>query len=277
MKSTETFSEWKGKASFIDDLRSLTRDTLIRGLAIGRHPHQTNNWIRFPYYHHVFLDERKGFARQIRYLKSVGEFITIEDAISLINSEDQIDGRYFCLTFDDGLKSCWTGAVPILVELNVSATFYVITGLVGKSFNPDDNVSRNTLGFKGINTALEFIDWNECRSMSQNGMTIGSHTENHFHLNNLPDNKVRNEMLNSKVKIEYELGTECRHFCAPYGNLTDNELKQLGNLACSLGYVSFATGTRGANKNGDSAFALKRDHLLSNWGIHQLKYFFSRR
>lgn len=276
MKPTETFSQWKGNSHLRNDLRSAIRDTLIRGLAIGQHPEETNNWIRFPYYHHVFLDERKGFARQIRYLKSVGEFISIEDAITLIRSENQIDGRYFCVTFDDGLKSCWTGAVPILVELNVPATFYVITALVGKSFDPDHEVSRNTLGFKGINTVLEFIDWNECRSMSQCGMTIGSHTENHFHLNNLPDNEVRNEMINSKVKIEHELGTECRHFCAPYGNLTDHDLKQLGKLAKSLGYVSFATGKRGPNKMGDSAFRLKRDHLLSNWGIHQLKYFFSR-
>lgn len=276
MRATETFSEWKGKTSFIDVLRSVIRDILIRGLAIGRDPCQTNNWIRFPYYHHVFLDERKGFDRQIRYLKSIGEFINIDDATSLINSKNQIDGRYFCLTFDDGLKSCWTGAVPILVELNVPATFYVITALVGKSFDPDHNVSRNILGFRGINTNLEFIDWDQCRSMSQNGMTIGSHTENHFHLNKLPDDKVLNEMLNSKMKIEKELGTECHHFCAPYGNLTGNELEHFGNLARSLGYLSFATGTRGPNKIGDSAFALKRDHLLSNWGTHQLKYFFSR-
>jgi len=80
----------------------------------------------------------------------------------------------------------------------------------------------------------------------------------------------------SKLEIETHMGIDCEHFCAPYGLPgEDFYLKRDGQLAQEIGYRSFATGCRGANKKGDSSLALKRDHLLANWDIPQLRYFFS--
>jgi hypothetical protein len=48
------------------------------------------------------------------------------------------------------------------------------------------------------------------------------------------------------------------------------------SLAREAGYASFASGVRGGMAAGGDPFLLKRDHLLANWGEHQLRYFLSR-
>ena len=109
------------------------------------------------------------------------------------------------------------------------------------------------------------------------GRSIGSHGQKHLRLLSLNKKKRRDELMYSKAEIERELGMPCDHFCAPYGvPSVDFDLDREGGLSEELGYQSFATGARGANREGDSPFALKRDHLLAGWGDYQLQYFFSR-
>ena len=67
----------------------------------------------------------KGFERQIRYLKNFGEFIELNDATNLLNSGEEIKGRYFCLTFDDGYSSDIEIVLPELQEINAAATFFI--------------------------------------------------------------------------------------------------------------------------------------------------------
>ncbi|MBT7356342.1 MAG: hypothetical protein HN809_08080, partial [Rhodospirillaceae bacterium] len=79
-------------------LRERLRNSAVLALSIGRSISRTGGWVRFPYYHHVFDDERAGFARQLDYLSRFGEFISISDAVALLESGETIDGRYFCIT-----------------------------------------------------------------------------------------------------------------------------------------------------------------------------------
>jgi hypothetical protein len=51
-------------------LRDAARTTAIAALSTSRDPKRTSGWIRFPYYHHVFDDERQGFARHLRSFKN---------------------------------------------------------------------------------------------------------------------------------------------------------------------------------------------------------------
>src|SRR5438105_6196996 len=73
------------------------------------------DWIYFPLYHFILDDERRGFDRHLRYMRRRGEFISIDDAVAAMSNPAGIGGRYFCVTFDDGVKNCLTNAVPILV------------------------------------------------------------------------------------------------------------------------------------------------------------------
>ena len=78
------------------------RNLAIAVQSINRNINNTNKLIRMFFYHHIFDDEKLGFERQLKYIKNFGEFISIDDLASMVQGNEPIDGRYFCLSFDDG-------------------------------------------------------------------------------------------------------------------------------------------------------------------------------
>ncbi len=268
----QTWEEVISHQSPIECLRMTARDFAIFSLSLNRSIAHSRNWIRFPYYHHVFEDERHGFARQMDYLKNFGDFISLDQAIFLLDEGKPIDGRYFCITFDDGIKCCYDGAVPILVERDIPAAFFIVTDYTALS--PDDRV-RHPL-HKGSCYAFEYLTWPECCEMIEAGMTIGSHTCSHVRLIDLEADDVRSQMQESKRAIEEKIGMECKHFACPWGGAgKDFQPRRDVDIAKEIGYKSFLTTRRGKNEKGCSSFAIKRDNMFANWGNYQLRYFLS--
>jgi len=66
------------------------------------------------------------FENQILCLKKNYKVITLEEAIKKAN-QNNIDGKYACITFDDGDKSI-INAMNILEKYNVPATFFINSG-----------------------------------------------------------------------------------------------------------------------------------------------------
>ena len=274
MKPIRTYAEFRTYSGNSGRLRAIARDAAVTALSIGRNIMGSSGWIRFPYYHHVFDDERHGFTRQLNYLRRFGEFISLDDAVGLLNSGAKIDGRYFCITFDDGFKNCLTNAVPILLDKGVTAVFFMTTGYIDCDPEKDE---KKLLEFFDYGTILmEFLSWQNCRDMAAAGMTIGSHTVNHARLAKLNDKEVMVELTKSKEMIENNLGQVCNHFCSPFGIPNhDYNVERDPKLVRASGYKSMSTTERGATRPGDSPYQLCRDHILANWGHHQLRYFFS--
>lgn len=255
-------------------LREVCRDTVVCSLGILSRFKQSGS-LRFPYYHHVYDDEREGFVRQLRFLSGCGEFISLDSAITMLESGVKLDGHYFCITFDDGLAGC-RNAVEILGERHIPATFYVTTDFLGRQLAPND-ADAARFGFKGTDCTLDFLSWDDCRRMVAAGMTIGSHTCSHAKLAECDDARAEIEMTRSKARIETETGTPCLHFCAPWGKPDQHYRSDRDPaLAQRLGYRSFASGVRGSMVAGDSPYALTRDHFLANWSPLQMRYFLSR-
>ncbi len=269
-----TYADFNSYSQRGGRLRGIARDAVIQALSIGRNIARTSGWVRFPYYHHVFDDERHGFARQLDYLRKFGEFISLDDVVGLLESGDVIDGRYFCITFDDGFKSCLTNALPILLDQGASAAFFVPTGYIGCDLEMD---REKLLGFfDHAPVLMEFLNWEECREMSAAGMTIGSHTVNHARLAEFSEADACRELETSKAIIAENLGQACHHFCTPFGIPgRDYNVERDPGLAMAAGYKSMLTTERGATRRGDSPHRIRRDHTLANWGNHQLRYFLS--
>lgn len=258
-------------------VRGRVRDALIWMLSLKSRPPRSSNWIRFPYYHHVFDDERRGFERQLRYMRGFGEFVSLDDALGLIEQEGELDGRYFCITFDDGFRNNLSNAVPILLDHAAPAAFFVPTAFIGV---PADDVEEQGVGrihqFGG--TAIEFLDWDEVRELAAvDGMSVGSHTVSHQRLSDLEDDAVEYELRASKEKIERELGARCDHFCAPVGRPgLDFDPERDPELAMRAGYRSFLTTRRGSHGRRPIPEFVERDHLIAAWGVYQLRYFLGR-
>ena len=274
---TKTYNEFTNSLPWQSRLRAKIRDASLLLLAFGKQIDSDGDWIRFPYYHHIFDDERAGFERQLKDIKNYGEFISIDDAVALLKSDKPFHGRYFCLSFDDGLKNCVTGALPIMVEFQVPGVFYLVTNFIGRSLNPEEPEAREIFNFRGNKTSLDFMSWGDCQLLIDNGMTIGSHTDNHIRMADHDETTVCGELNSSKSKIEQQLKIKCDHFCAPYGIPgADFQIERDPDLVQAAGYRTFATGRRGAMNFGAGAAMLKRDHMMAQAGNHQHRYFMAR-
>ena len=172
----------------------------------------THNWVRFVMYHDITANERSDLARQLHYIRNIAEFVSIDEALSLSKSEQSPDGRYICITVDDGYESCYTNITPILEEFGAPGTFFVIPGFIE---GQPPSMRRHPRNSKLDN--MRFLSWAQCRDMVTRGMTIGSHTFSHAKLAELIDAEADDEFQRSARIISQEVGVECRHFAAPWG------------------------------------------------------------
>jgi hypothetical protein len=140
-------------------LRGLADQGRLALKAIPRRVDTTGNWLRFPFYHHVFDDERRGFAHHLDTMRDYGEFIGLDDAVRLITAGVPLDGRYLCLSFDDGFRCGLTHALPILAERSVPAAFFIVSGLV-----PDratDCTAEHRRFFGPQRRPVPFLTWDD--------------------------------------------------------------------------------------------------------------------
>lgn len=208
-------------------------------------------------------------------MRNFGDFISLDDAVEVLESNRPPNGRYFCITFDDGFKNCMTNAMPILLDYGVHAAFFLPTKYVDLSVGEDGRLCSEFFGDEKI--VMEFLSWEDCRKMAREGMTFGSHGVNHVRLIDLSEEEVERELKESKAAIERELGLPCRHFCAPVGHPgVDFRVDRAPRIAKSLGYRSFLTGRRGSVRRKSNPMLLERQHLIAAWETYQLRYFLSR-
>ncbi|MEL6375317.1 MAG: polysaccharide deacetylase family protein [Pseudomonadota bacterium] len=85
------------------------------------------------------------------------------------------------------------------------------------------------------------MSWDEIRQMARDPLvTIGAHTRSHLALAKLTAAEARQEMWDSVVRLERELGQPCRHFSFPYGDETSAGEREFA-LAKEMGMKTAVT------------------------------------
>jgi|GEM_PF-354774 len=270
----DTYREHQRPRPLLWKLNQAKERLLVFNKSLGRKIGGTqSSWLRFPFYHHVFSDERKGFASHLNAMKKYGEFISLDQAVEMLEKKLPIDGKYFCLTFDDGFRNILTHALPILTEHQVPSAVFLISNLVLQnswSWNEQHDA------FFKVRKPAALLTWDDCRILATAGVTLGSHTANHRKLIELSVEEVKNELKISKDQIEKAIGRSCDHFCCPWGKPNrDFKADRDPELARQLGYRSFLTTYWGAVKTGDSPFSIRRVGIVAKYGLAQLRYFLS--
>jgi peptidoglycan/xylan/chitin deacetylase (PgdA/CDA1 family) len=153
------------------------------------------------------------FAQQMLSLHDGGvRVLPLRDLVARVRLQAILPRRALAITFDDGLRSVYTGAWPVLARYGFPATVFLVAGHCGR-----DNDWKGQPA--GMNRAA-MLSWDEVRELDRHGMDIGAHTLDHPRLDLLTHDAVDRQVAGGKAAIETELGHPIDLFAYPYGRHT---------------------------------------------------------
>jgi len=135
------------------------------------------------------------------------------------------------ITFDDGFRDVIENALPVLIGLHLSATFFVPSAYVGcrAEWLPDRDDRKRPLA-----------GWGEFRAAGAYGFEVGSHGHRHLELDVLRPMAMSDDLKRSKNIIEAEIGSQAMSLAYPFGYHNQDvrtAASRLGfRFACETGY-----------------------------------------
>jgi peptidoglycan/xylan/chitin deacetylase (PgdA/CDA1 family) len=102
------------------------------------------------------------------------------------------------------------------------------------------------------------MTWDEVRGLARNGHTVGSHTMTHPNLAYVAENDARRELIESKHKLEQELGAPIVHFSYPCPALQPHWVDRTVGATRQIGYQTAVTTDGGMVKRQDDPLSLRR-------------------
>jgi len=189
------------------------------------------------------------FEEQIRYLVLNGyQFLTFAQVSETMRAGKPIPEKAVVITIDDGYRSVYEVAWPILREYQVPATLFIYTDFIG---------------------ADSALQWDQITQMMDSGLIeVQSHGKSHTSLSRLPTDKskstysarVKQEVKGSDAAFKRHLGFKPIYHSYPFGNSSDTASAVLKNE----GYLLAATVTRGDNTTFSDPFLLHRTMIYSD-------------
>ncbi len=187
------------------------------------------------------------FEQQLRYLKENGyRVIGPEMLAEFLDYRKAIPKNAVMISIDDGYRSVYDVAYPLLKKYGFTATLFIYIDYVGVS--------------------SQAITWEQLRELKRDGFYIGSHSVAHSDLSNQQkgeDNqtylaRLKREIFRSKQIIDEKLGQDTLIFSYPFGR----QNQTVASMAQQAGYKVAVTVDRGGNPFFADPFLLNRDQIL---------------
>lgn len=187
------------------------------------------------------------FERQMKYLRDNGyHVVSPKQLLAFLSFKEPLPKKSVMITIDDGYRSVYEIAYPILKKYGYPATLFVYTNYVG--------VSKKA------------VTWEQLRELKDDGFTIGSHTILHTDLSKQGDDeskdaylmRLRRETVKSKQIIDRKLNQDTYLFAYPFGRANHSAVL----MTRKAGYQLAVTVHRGGNAFYENPFMLHRDMIL---------------
>ena len=143
------------------------------------------------------------FYQHMLALKNEGyNSITLDEYYNYVKNDGTLPENPIALCFDDGYENNYTNAWPILKQLGMKATIFVIVSRVG-----DHEVK------------YPHFTWEEAIEMENSGViSIQSHSYTHPSFSDITYAETVREMRLSKYFVEKNMNKTCDYMAYPYGH-----------------------------------------------------------
>ena len=155
-------------------------------------------------------------------------------------TEEKLRNRYTAqhqlqpvITFDDGCETDLITAAPILKQHCFGATFFVVSGFIGK---------------RG------FLSQPQLRELADLGFEIGCHSMTHPYLSDLDEAGLQREIADAKIALEQMIGKPVQHFSCPGGRYDSRAMR----AAKDAGFSTVSTSVPRANTIATDRLSLGR-------------------
>jgi peptidoglycan/xylan/chitin deacetylase (PgdA/CDA1 family) len=138
--------------------------------------------------------------------------ISLSDLLDGWDGLAKLPARPVVLTFDDGFANFVEHAAPVLSELGFRATIFAVSGRCGRTNDWPHQAPAIP--------RLPLLSWSQLAEMVTAGFEIGAHSVTHRPLTEITPAEAEREIVESKERIEEELGRPVKTFAYPFGMFT---------------------------------------------------------
>lgn len=215
------------------------------------------------------------FRAQMRYLARHRRVVSLDRVLEAFGGGRALPSRSVLLTFDDAYRDVGEVAWPVLRALGLPAAVFVPTAFPGrperafwwdrlhragcdrpelarslKASPPDEaleRVERICAAAGREHAAREpgppperppVLDWDELRTLQDQGLRLGSHTRTHASLAAASERRIREELRASMSDLTEHVGPCPRTICYPYGFHDDRVVRIAREEGFELGFTN---------------------------------------
>jgi peptidoglycan/xylan/chitin deacetylase (PgdA/CDA1 family) len=148
------------------------------------------------------------FARHLSTLLDLGmRAVDLPTLLDSVGERPRSGPPRVHLTFDDGYRNFLDHAWPVCRAHGFPATVFPVAAYVGRENTWDISFPRT-----------RHLSWSDLRELSDAGVSIGAHTDTHPFLTRIAFARARQEIRDSRRRLEDGLGVPVRVFAYPHGD-----------------------------------------------------------
>ncbi len=246
-----------------ETLYSIKRNTLSGFYRIGRLIGLNKNMVSILCYHGIsensekYSLSKKSFEKQIEKISKHAEFISMEEAVGVLNGA-KIKGPAVLLTFDDGFANLMEIA-PLIRKYDIKPAIFILS----------DPESANKTE---LNNDEKLLTVEEIIALHKNGWTIGCHSATHADFSILNQDEAKKQIIGSKLRIENKLGIKIDYFAYPKGIFNENTI----NIVKEGGYKAAFSALPGCITEKSNRWILPRTVIDSSHHIDEFPTVYSQ-
>lgn len=190
------------------------------------------------------------FRAHMRWLATAGyATVDLDTLLEARCGRRTLPARAVVITFDDGYRDCVRYTLPILRDHGFSATYFLVTSLIGMTAE----WLREDPGIE-----LPLLSWREVEEIEAAGCRCEAHSMTHPELTSIPAEHCWDELRLSRLVLERRLGRPVRHMAYPYGKFDE----RVRAMARHAGYRSARSTQPGLSPSDDDPYALRQVPIL---------------